>query len=346
MDCPKCGYALSAFEKDCPRCRRIAAEAFARSPEAVWPPPVGGQTVTPPSFVPPLSSAPVPEEEDNSSGEERGGPPEIEDLRWNWGAFFCGWLWCFFHKNFGLGSLVVAAGVLLALFSVVILPSGYALPSELMALVLFGLTCYLGLHGHQFAWERRRFPGGLSQYRAVQRAWAVGGGVAFGITSLFCVTLVVLSAAAFRAYEARRQAAAHPAPVTVAAPTGPAPVVLRRPEPLRQPQPYFAPHFAPPGARGSNPTESWRRFTDQRYRRGTDPRFLPPNPGTMPQPGPAAPPALPPAVPASAPGPTPQPTGQAPGGGTQAGPPSAAPPAPGPVSNPGFPGTAPGSGGQ
>lgn len=339
MDCPKCGYALSAFEKDCPRCRRIAAEAFARSPEAVWPPAIGGQAVTPPSFVPPPSPVPMPEEEDNSSGEERGGPPEIEALRWNWGAFFCGWLWCFFHDNIGLGLLAVAASGLLIFFSVVILPSGYALPSELMALVLFGLSCYLGLHGHQLGWGRRRFPGGVSQYRAVQRSWAVGGGVAFGLTTVFCVMIGAVSLAAFRAYEARRQTASHPAPVTVAAPTGPAPVILRRPEPLRQPPPYSAPL----GQQRNDPAEAWRRFTDQRNRRVGDPRFLPPNPGPMPQPGPA----LSPTVPASVPGPAPPPTGQAPGGDeTQAGTPPATPPVPSPVSNPGFPAATPGSNGQ
>ncbi len=285
MDCPKCGYALTAFEKDCPRCRRVAAEEFARSPAAVWPPAIGPQVT--PAPVPPLYPAPAQHDSDNSSGEERGGPTEIEDLRWNWGAFFCGWLWCFFHRTFGLALLVIAAGLLLALFNVFILPAGYALPSELMALVLFGLCCYLGMHGHQLAWERRRFPGGVPQYLAVQRAWAVGGAVAFGVSALFCVTLGVLFLAAFRAYEARRQAASQPPPVAVSAPTGPAPLVLRPPQPASVRR-----TFGDGGPRYNSPLDFQRRFNQNSrpiyrpgYRRELDPRFLPP-PGYVPAPPP------------------------------------------------------------
>lgn len=167
------------FEKDCPRCRRVAAEEFARSPASVWPPAVGPQAVAAPLPSPPAFPQFQPKEFDNSSGEERGGPPEIEDLHWNWGAFFCGWLWCFFHRAPGLGVGVIAAGLFLAAFNVLILPAGYALPSELMALVVFGLCCYLGMTGHRMAWERRRFLGGVPRYLAVQRAWAVGGAAAF-----------------------------------------------------------------------------------------------------------------------------------------------------------------------
>ena len=303
MDCPKCGYALTAFDKDCARCRAVTAAEFARSPASVWPPAIGPQVAAVPVYVPPpppLFSAPV-REEDNSSGEERGGPPEIEDLQWNWGAFFCGWLWCLFHKTFGLAALVILAGLLLALFTVFILPSGYALPSELMAVVLFGLCCYLGMHGHELGWGRRRFAGGVSQFLAVQRAWAVGGAVAFGVSALFVVTLGVLFMAAFRAYEARRQAdyrAAHPPAASAPIDTAPAPLVLRPPQPAPVRRPLES------GERYNSPLDFQRHFNhDDRpvYRRGFDPR-LQPSPGynLVPQPG------LPPAA---APSPGPEPGG-------------------------------------
>ena len=299
MDCPKCGYALTAFDKDCARCRAVAADEFARSPASVWPPAIGPAVVAAPAYVPPPYYPPV-REEDNSSGEERGGPPEIEELHWNWGAFFCGWLWCLCHRTYGLAALVIVAGLLGGLFNVFILPSGFALPSELMAVVLFGLCCYLGLHGHELAWQRRRFVGGVSQYFAVQRAWAVGGAVAFGVSALFFVMFGVLFLAAFRAYEARRQAANRPAPVAVSAPTGPAPLVLMPPQPIP------VRRFTNDGGQDDGPLQnSPLRFGPGRrpvFRRDYDPR-LQPYPGYVPPPPAPTPPAAAPYTGPSNPGP-------------------------------------------
>ena len=331
MDCPKCGYALTAFDKDCARCRAVAAAEFAGSPASVWPPASGPQTAPAPVYVPPAFSAPA-REEDNSSGEERGGPPEIEGLHWNWGAFFCGWLWCVFHRVFGLALLAVAAGLLIAFFSVFILPSGYALPSELMAVVLFGLCCYLGMHGHRLGWERRRFTGGVTQFLAVQWAWAVGGAVAFGVSVLFCVTLGVLFMAAFRAYEARRQAdyqAAHPPAASAPVSTAPPPLVLKPP----QPAPVRR-TFGDEGPRDNSPLDFQRRFNRNSrpiygpgYRRELDPRFQQP-PGDIPNTQPGPPPATAP-NPGLPPGSAPDPGGPA-GMGNDAGAPlpsgQAAPP--------------------
>ena len=274
MDCQKCGYALTAFEKDCPRCRRVAADEFARSPAAVWPPAVGPQIAPAPVAVPLPGPRFTPQELDNSSGEERGGPPEIEDLHWNWGAFFCGWLWCFFHKAPGLGIGVIAAGLFLAAFNIFILPAGYALPSELMALVVFGLCCYLGMTGHRMAWERRRFLGGVPQYFAVQRAWAVGGAAAFGVTAAFCVTLGLLFMAAFRAYEARRQAVPA-APVAAAAPSGPAPIVLRPSSPSN-------PVYLRRPLGGDGPDRRFDPAHPSQMFRPTGPAFRPPGFGNRP----------------------------------------------------------------
>ncbi len=334
MDCPKCGYALTAFDKDCARCRAIAKDEFAKSPAAVWPPAIGPAVAAAPTPLPRLYPAPVPYEAENSSGEERGGPPEIEGLHWNWGAFFCGWLWCFFHRAYGMAVGIILAGLFLALFTVFILPAGYALPCELMALVVFGLCCHLGMHGHEFAWERRRFPGGVPQYLAVQRAWAVGGGVAFGITALFVVTLVVFFLAAIRAFEARRQAAyqaAHPPAVSAPVSTAPPPLVLRPPQPA--PSRMLRPMRGPMDRGDFNNSGNFQRHFNPNSRREFDPRFQPP-PGNVPNnvpnnvpyavPAPSPPPAsqMPPSLPTAAPQPYGQGQGAAgvPGGGASPGP--------------------------
>lgn len=336
MDCSKCGYALGAFEKDCPRCRRVAAEEFARSPASVWPPAIGPQDAAVPMPVPPAFPAFSPSVVDNSSGEERGGPPEVEDLHWNWGAFFCGWLWCFFHKTPGFAVLIILAGLFLAAFNLFILPSGYALPSELMALVLFGLCCYLGMHGHRMAWERRRFLGGVPQYLAVQRAWAVGGAVAFGVSAVFCVTLGLLFMAAFRAYESRRQAV-QPTPVAVSAPTAPPPMVLRPAEPAPR-------RFLLSPTNGNDEPGDFQRHFNPNYHHGFEPRYEPPSPGSASQAPPAFP-AQPYAAPTNAapfgsPAPSPSPSaGLEPNGPTPStsSAPSQVPPVPQPAPSAPYP---------
>jgi len=38
MDCPKCGYDMSPFDAECPRCRRLAAEGKSPAAAAAHPP--------------------------------------------------------------------------------------------------------------------------------------------------------------------------------------------------------------------------------------------------------------------------------------------------------------------
>ena len=301
MDCPTCGYALAPLETKCSRCQRIAQEKFARSPAAIWPPAIGPAAAEPP--LRPLPSRPLsPYLEDtsehNSSGKERGCPLEIAELHWNWGAFFCGWLWCFLNALPGLAVLVLAVGGLLTYFTFALLPQGYAIPSELVALVLFGLHCHLGIKGHQLSWEHRRFFGGAAQFFAVQRAWLVGGAVAFGLTASLLTFSAVAFFKAFNAYEVRRQ---HPVVVSppVAA-SGPAPIVLRAAPPAGvSPSWYSSPVYGGQGFR-----HPWDGPGRVRYRPGYGPgdvRTAPDGPAETETPQPANVPQAPaPQFPSSA----------------------------------------------
>lgn len=323
MDCPKCGYALTAFDKECLRCKRAAAEAFVHSPAAIWPPPIGDQTPTPPPPILPPSYVAPPiryqdDSQENTSGGEYGVPMEVAELHWNWGAFFLGWLWCFANGVAGLGVLLLALDCLLTFFNVALLPAGYALPSELLALVVVGTHCYLGLHGHPFAWERRRFVGGVAQFFSVQRAWATAGVIAFVGTTLVFTIFGVLFMSAFQAYEARRQ---QPAPVVAPPPaeTGPAPVILQANPPAprtgyvpidgRTGMPIPTDRGMPPGGfqhqfnpnyRSSSAEPGYRQPGDQAlgYRPAPPPSQVTPDqppPSFQVEPSPQAPPPQPPA---------------------------------------------------
>lgn len=328
MDCPKCGYSLNAFDKDCPRCRRIAAEDFAKSPIAVWPPTIAGQPApaTPPTvvFAAPMAPA-LDDSQDNTSGSEYGMPLEVADRQWNWGAFFFGWLWCLFHGLIGTALLILGLNGVLVYFSIVILPSGWYVPSALTALVLFGTNCYLGLNGYRLAWEHRRFAGGESQFFRVQRSWAITGIAMASVSVLVFIVSAIGFMKAFQAYEVRRQHVVPPAAAPVAL-SGPAPMVLRQnqPEPVQRRPVIGGQGFRHPW---DNPAPY-----PPRYRPGFGPGDIRTAPMPEAAPAPIAPPA--PAYPVNAPlpdappaqnNPIPAPANPAPADATA---PAAAPAAP------------------
>lgn len=50
MDCPKCGFVMSDFDVECPRCKRMGENAGKQAPPAAVPPP------PPPVGPPPVSA--------------------------------------------------------------------------------------------------------------------------------------------------------------------------------------------------------------------------------------------------------------------------------------------------
>ena len=112
----------------------------------VWPPPpIGG-------YSPDASQA------RNDSGEKAGVPPEIAAFKWNWGAFWLTWLWCLNHRMIAWGI-----GLFLGGFVVRFIPGGFLVP--------LGISIYFGIMGNKLGWQNRHFPGGVSQFIEVQRAW-------------------------------------------------------------------------------------------------------------------------------------------------------------------------------
>jgi zinc-ribbon domain len=90
----------------------------------------------------------------NTSGQGRDAlvPPEID--RWNWGAFFLGWIW-------GLGNRVYIS--LLSLIPIV---------GVVMAFVL-------GAKGSEWAWRNKTWPS-IERFKTVQRQWTVAGLIVWG----------------------------------------------------------------------------------------------------------------------------------------------------------------------
>ncbi|MGC4090955.1 MAG: cytochrome c oxidase assembly factor Coa1 family protein [Polyangiaceae bacterium] len=103
---------------------------------------------------------------ENSSGQGKQAvvPPEVD--RWNWGAFFLGWIW-------GLAN-----NVLIALLAFV-------------PCVNIFMPFVLGMRGSAWAWQHKRW-NSVEEFRKAQRGWAVAGFVLFGF-GILCIVAGVFA---------------------------------------------------------------------------------------------------------------------------------------------------------
>lgn len=86
--------------------------------------------------------------------------------KWNWGAFFCSWLWGVFN------------GIYWPLF--IILIAGIPYLGQVCSLCL---CVYLGLNGSKAAWRTGKYQN-LAHFKKSQRNWAIGGLIWFTLTIL------------------------------------------------------------------------------------------------------------------------------------------------------------------
>lgn len=153
-----------------------------------WPPPVGHSG--------PGSAGYGAQAYRNNSGEQSHLPPELERLRWHWGAFFFPIFWT---RKHGLTTIatVLAGGFLflrvLRMVFAAINPSVVLMIWVLYGIAYFGLQMYGGLNGHKIGWRNRHFPGGVEEYFKVQSAWMWWG---FGINFVAVPALYLLFFAA------------------------------------------------------------------------------------------------------------------------------------------------------
>ncbi|MGI4791944.1 MAG: hypothetical protein ACRYFS_24235 [Janthinobacterium lividum] len=152
------------------------------APAEVWPPPVGGAG----------QGFGAAQAYRNNSGEQSHLPPEIERLRWHWGAFFFPTYWTRRHGLRQVAFMIVGGLVLLRVLRTAFLPANsvaFFAACALYVVACFGVKVYFGLNGHKIGWRNRHFPGGLEQYFEVQKRWMWWG---FGINIAGTVLLIAL----------------------------------------------------------------------------------------------------------------------------------------------------------
>lgn len=81
--------------------------------------------------------------------------------RWNWGAFFCSWIWAAFHKTYW-PMFILIVGLIPYLGQVCSL----------------ALNVYLGVSGSKIAWECGKYAD-FESYKNAQRNWAIIGIILF-----------------------------------------------------------------------------------------------------------------------------------------------------------------------
>ncbi len=87
--------------------------------------------------------------------------------RWNWGGFFCNWLWGVFNGIYWPLFIILIAGV-----------------PYLGQVATLCLSVYLGLNGSKMAWRSGKYTD-FAKFRQIQKNWAIGGAVWF-IISVIC----------------------------------------------------------------------------------------------------------------------------------------------------------------
>lgn len=100
---------------------------------------------------------------DNFGVENTWSQSEIdkEIEKWNWGAFFCSWIWAAFHNTYWPAFIILVAFV----------------PYVGQVCVL-ALSVYLGLNGSRLAWRTGKYKD-FQSFKNAQKNWAIGGLILF-----------------------------------------------------------------------------------------------------------------------------------------------------------------------
>ncbi len=120
--------------------------------------------------------------------ENRSSTVQIErELgKWNWGAFYFGWIWGVFNKVYvSLVQLVISV----LSFAVTILGLGIITP--IFGLINIGISIWLGVKGSQMAWDNGAYRN-LEHFRTSRHNWNVAAAIVFGIFIFIIIISLLL----------------------------------------------------------------------------------------------------------------------------------------------------------
>lgn len=122
----------------------------------------------------------------NNSGQGKEiTVPDIVKNRFNWGAFFLGWIWGIGNKSYL--TFISFATVLVCWIPVI------------GSLIPIGLSIWFGVKGNEWAWQNKKFES-VDAFHNYQKKWAIASIVIAVLlivimTALFCIVMPELAKA-------------------------------------------------------------------------------------------------------------------------------------------------------
>ena len=111
---------------------------------------------------------------------------EQELGKWNWGAFFFGWIWGVFNKVY-VSLVQLAVNVFGFTFALI----GLGLISPLFSLASLGISIWLGVKGSRMAWANGAYRN-LEHFRSSRHNWNVAALIVFCASILFVLISLLL----------------------------------------------------------------------------------------------------------------------------------------------------------
>lgn len=106
--------------------------------------------------------------------------------KWNWGAFYFGWLWGVFNKVYlALIQLVVN------IFAFALSAMGLGVIAPLFSLASLGIGIWLGVKGSRMAWDNGAYRN-LEHFRRVRHGWNVAAAITFGVSVFIVIVSLIL----------------------------------------------------------------------------------------------------------------------------------------------------------
>lgn len=103
--------------------------------------------------------------------------------KWNWGAFYFGWLWGIFNKVY-ISLIQLVVNILAFGLSLI----GLGIIAPFFSLASLGISIWLGVKGSRMAWDNGAYRN-LENFRSVRHGWNMAAGIVFGV----CIFVIIIS---------------------------------------------------------------------------------------------------------------------------------------------------------